>query len=75
MAERITGHVWHRRQGYPWDEWLDGAVWRLTPGTDFTVSASSFTQAARMAAIRRDGHARTSQQDGHVIIQFTAGQS
>lgn len=23
---------------YPWSEWLDGQVWELTAGEDFTVS-------------------------------------
>lgn len=41
MAEVITAFdpevpVEHdRQQKYPWDQWFDGQIWRLTPGVDF----------------------------------------
>jgi hypothetical protein len=41
MAEVITAFdpevpVEHDRQRkYPWDQWFDGQIWRLTPGVDF----------------------------------------
>jgi hypothetical protein len=27
---------------YPWDEWTDGQVWKVTEGIDFKISRNSF---------------------------------
>jgi len=31
---------------YPWDEWLDGRVWELTAGEDFTIRIDSMRSSA-----------------------------
>lgn len=38
---------------YPWSEWLDGTIWELTRGEDFTVKNSHMQQACGYAAKRR----------------------
>lgn len=45
--------------GYPWDEWLDGSVWRLTPKVDFPCSVESFRSLASKAANIRHGKITT----------------
>lgn len=44
---------------YPWDKWLDGKVWELTGGEDFTVPSKSFRSAAAQAAVTRGGEIKT----------------
>ena len=76
MAERLSGRKWPGRGSdgkYPWDEWLDGSTWQLTPGEDFTVEGAAFRAAVHQAAGRRGGHARTSMQNGHLLLQFLPG--
>jgi hypothetical protein len=73
MAERLAGHQWHdRRNKYPWDEWLDGSTWQLTPGEDYT-NVNGFRRTVYEAAEKRGGHARTSMVNGHLLLQFTPG--
>lgn len=52
MARQVQELV--RRRGRPvehnWDQFLDGNVWELTYGEDFTSQARSFTSQARRAA-------------------------
>jgi hypothetical protein len=78
MAERVTRHEWPRRYNggkYPWDEWLDGNVWRLTVGEDFTVEKAAFRTAAYAAAARRlpPGKLRIANESGGLILQFLPG--
>lgn len=42
----------YKRRQYPWDEWLDGHVWELEQGDDFTVDVKSFRATAAGAAVR-----------------------
>lgn len=38
MAERIESFDFKRQSGgsrYPWEQWLDGSIWRLTERDDF----------------------------------------
>jgi hypothetical protein len=44
---------------YPWDEWLDGRVWELVPGEDFTAKVNTFKQMAQTQARRRGGRTHT----------------
>lgn len=63
---------------YPWDSWLDGSPWELSPGEDFKVTTKSFRSAAAQAARIRNGGIRTAlvkrDKDGepvdNVVIQF-----
>jgi hypothetical protein len=40
MAERVAtmpaARPFVRESKYPWEEWLDGSIWKLTPGFDFS---------------------------------------
>jgi hypothetical protein len=61
MAHKIAAMVEDDGRGgrrYPWAEWLDGDVWELVKGEDFTVSPYSFKCVAHQAA-RRAGLAPT----------------
>ena len=55
---------------YPWDEWLNGRVWRLVYGTDFHVTSHSFLGSLSYRAKRSGIKVRT-QHDGNdaLIIQ------
>lgn len=38
---------------YPWDVWLDGRIWSIEEGTDFTCTVSSMVKLIRVAAAAR----------------------
>ena len=42
------------RDKYPWDEWLNGQVWQLTPQVDFTEHLNLFRSLAYQQARNRD---------------------
>jgi len=55
---------------YPWDEWLDGQVWRLTRGEDFNCLASSFQcMVSRVAKVRGLLCSTAREGDDAVIVQ------
>jgi glycine cleavage system aminomethyltransferase T len=59
------------RGSYPWNEWLDGKIWELEAGVDFTVKLDSFKGAALAAARTREGKLRTAKVgDKKLVIQF-----
>lgn len=39
---------------YPWGEWLDGSIWELTQGEDFTCALQGFRNMVHQAAHRRN---------------------
>jgi hypothetical protein len=39
----------------PWDEWLDGSPWQLTPGENFAAKVPTILASARAQANRRRG--------------------
>ena len=43
-----------RKEAYPWDEWADGQVRKLTRGVDFRAEVSSFQNAAYAWARRHN---------------------
>jgi len=56
---------------HAWDEWLDGRVWRLARGEDFSGKAKTLVQNARGQAKRRGGTVRTRLLDEEtVVVQF-----
>jgi hypothetical protein len=64
---------------YPWDSWLDGDIWELTPGDDFKGKADNFRAVAVAQAKKRGGRVQTrllrSSQKGKadkLYIQFVA---
>lgn len=55
---------------YPWEEWLDGSIWRLEKGEDFDVDTESFRSSVGTAADRLGKVARTAvPEDGVVVVQ------
>ena len=48
-----------RPEKYPFDEWFDGAWWKLERHVDFEVKTSSMRQAVFTAARRRGLKVRT----------------
>ena len=59
MAERLEGVDLSRVRAsdYPWEDWADGKVWRLTAGKDFDGSGHRFRRfrSACYAAAERLG--------------------
>lgn len=55
---------------YPWNQWLDGKTWRLTPGVDFVVEIPVFRSIAYKAASRRRGIVSTAIDAGEVVLKF-----
>jgi hypothetical protein len=54
---------------YDWDNWLDGQVWELEKGKDFTVGVTSFRSLASKTAGRRGIKVKTRVKDGNLFIQ------
>jgi hypothetical protein len=75
MATKLpaTALIRDGRNKYPWEEWLDGGVWQITPGEDFTCSIEHFRRQCYMKAAQRGGNARTSMENGHILLQFAKG--
>jgi len=60
---------------YPWEDWLDGNIWELTPGVDFKGHPATFRANAVTQANRREGRVRTRKSKGEdglgrLFIQF-----
>ena len=56
---------------YHWDEWLDGRVWKLVVGVDFTCSFKSMRNHCYVAA--RNRHKRvTVRTDGNGTVYLQA---
>ena len=75
MAQRVDqlpgGNKRGRPAVYPWEEWLDGHVWRLMQGEDFQGDAKGFKSTARSAAGRAGLQiiTRTTDEPGALYIQ------
>jgi hypothetical protein len=75
MAKRLEVFPSFRSEPrYPWDEWLDGSVWELEQGRDFTSKVPTFRANAQTQARKRGGAIRTRLLDNgqvaHLVIQF-----
>jgi hypothetical protein len=63
-----------RSRAYPWNEWLDGRIWQLEPGTDFDGPPVSLERVIRTTANRRGIKVRVRITDeGNVIVQKHEG--
>ena len=78
MAQKLEAYTFPKPGPvckYPFDDWLDGGIWKLTSPEDFSVRPSSLrTNLFRQAGIR-GGRVRTSIDGDSVIIQFIPGDS
>ncbi len=74
MARRLDAFPAPTGARYPWEEWLDGGVWELVRGADFTSKPSTFRATVQTQAKKRGGRARSKAVtvDGRdaVVIQF-----
>lgn len=64
-----------RRSLYPWDEWLNGSVWRLTAGEDFTTTPKAFMRAANAAGARRGLAVQSTTAGAAVVIRAQRAES
>lgn len=70
MAETIPSFDFQTGSSkYPWHEWLDGRIWKLTYKVDFTTTPVSFVETCRAAARRNGNNLRTSVNGSVVVIQ------
>lgn len=58
------------RGKHDWASLLNGKVWSVESGVDFTSKPAIFLAQARMQAKKRGGKLRTQTQDDCVVIQF-----
>lgn len=78
MAEIINEapFAWPTPSGhsYPWDEWLNGNLWRLQQGVDFAEGVAVIRRKAYNAAKARGGVAHTKTRveevDGAQVVAF-----
>jgi hypothetical protein len=74
MARRLDSFPVQTGSRYPWSEWLDGTIWELTAGADFSSKVSTFRANVQTQAKKRGGRARsraiTSDGREAVVIQF-----
>ena len=54
---------------YPWDEWLNGEIWKLKVGEDFTIDARMLQAQAYIAASKRRKKVRTRRETEFVYLQ------
>jgi len=74
MPRQLSEFPPSRNARYPWDQLLDGSVWELVKGEDYTSRSTTIIANARLQAKRRDGTVRArllnKGEDESVVIQF-----
>lgn len=72
MAERLESFqfVGVGRPMYPWTEWMDGSIWRIRRGVDFTCSIPSMRSSLIQRARRYGVKVRTTAEAGSDLIVF-----
>lgn len=71
MAKQLESFKFRTRgrvQKYPWNEWLDGSIWELKKGEDFTINTRIMRNSARSAADRRRVQIRTQIPNENTLI-------
>ncbi len=72
MAEVLKNHAFSKRgnvEGYPYDQWLDGQIWKIIKDTDFNCNVQSMRVNLYNAARSRRIQIRTKTGPDHVIVQ------
>jgi hypothetical protein len=60
------------RRFYPWAEWLDGQIWRLSPSDDFAISPLMMERVIRGTAVRKKMSVSIRHEDdGCIVLQAT----
>jgi len=54
---------------YPYDEWFDGQIWKITKGIDFNCTLESMRISLFSQAKKRGMKIRTSKKDDTLIFQ------
>lgn len=73
VVDGFPGNCKGRITRYPWDQWLDGQTWELTPGEDFGTSVATFRRVLHSAATARGRKYITRLNDGKLYIQAIGG--
>lgn len=72
MAEQLKSYEFTkssgRRSKYPWDEWLDGTIWRVKQGEDFDIDTKNFRNSVRAAAFKRGLGVHTEVEDDKTLV-------
>lgn len=73
MAEELGDqYQWKtnfRAEKYPWDQWLNGKVWKLVQGEDYDVSSTSIRAAIYAAGTRLRKKVKIETHENFVIVQ------
>jgi hypothetical protein len=72
MAEVLKNHVFSKRgnvEGYPYDQWLDGQVWKLIKDIDFNCNVQSMRVNLFNAARGRKIKIKTNIGSDYLIVQ------
>ena len=78
MSETLADHDWTRpgkkRDAYPWTEWTDGRIWKITRGEDFKVKFGSMQSMLRNKYIHKDPTLKVRinmyEEEGYIIFQY-----
>lgn len=74
MAQKIDKWPESVSTGYPWDEWLDGSIWKLKAGEDFKAKMHTFRSNAGTQARKRGGKLRSRKVeengDEYIVMQL-----
>ncbi len=73
MATTLESYDFKVTRGkYPWEEWLDGSIWRLSKGEDFQCEPATFRSSAISKAKRLGINLKSSVAGDQVVIQAVA---
>ena len=61
-----------RSPKYPWREWMDGRIWKIVKGKDYTISTQQMRNSMRDAAKKHGKSIRTEVVDDGKAIVFQA---
>lgn len=74
MAERIESYVFSdvtNVRKYDWSNWLNGEIWEIEEGVDYTVKRVNFIRQVRDMAKHLGGCVRVSMRvENAVVLQF-----
>lgn len=74
MAKKLDEYEFGKAKfKYPWEQWLDGTIWHLEHGKDFSVEVESMRVNIYTAAERRDLKVRTSVEGEDIVMQAYEG--
>lgn len=70
MAEPVEDFPQGSRNKYPWKQWRNGQVWKLTRGEDFTLKMADFRSTVYAHATRYGLRARLHSEGDIIYLQF-----